>query len=61
MAEALSETDPTSFSNPDDVRVTHLDLDLTVDFEKQTLAGAVNLSLTRVKPDADIVVIYKFC
>lgn len=56
MAEALSRTDPTSFSNPDEVAVTHIDLDLAIDFEKRTLAGVVNLSLTKLKPDVDIVV-----
>ena len=56
MAKRLSRTDPTSFSNPDEVVITHIDLDLKIDFEKQTLAGLVNLSVTRVKPDADVVV-----
>lgn len=56
MAEWLSRTDPTSFSNPDEVVVTHLDLDLVIHFDRKTLSGTVHLSLERVKSDADIVV-----
>ena len=34
-----------SYAEPDLVRVTHLDLDLTVDFEKQQLSGMASLTL----------------
>ena len=53
---ALSATDPTSFSNPDKVIVTHIDLDLEVDFDRQVLAGEVHLTLSKLVDGVDIVV-----
>jgi hypothetical protein len=53
---ALSATDPTSFSNPDKVVVTHIDLDLEVDFDRHVLAGEVNLSLNKLVDGVDTVV-----
>src|SRR4051812_23366024 len=37
--------DPHSYAQPDAVRVTHLDLDLTLDFGKRELAGNATLKL----------------
>jgi aminopeptidase N len=37
--------DPHSYAQPDQVRVTHLDLDLTMDFAKRELAGSATLKL----------------
>ncbi|XP_052781053.1 leukotriene A-4 hydrolase-like [Mya arenaria] len=54
---ALSQTDPSSFSNPEDVLVEHIHLDLTVCFAKHTLSGSVQLKLKRVKPEAEFVVL----
>ncbi|XP_060565007.1 leukotriene A-4 hydrolase-like isoform X2 [Ruditapes philippinarum] len=54
---ALSATDPTSFSNPDKVVVTHIDLDLEVDFERHVLAGEVNLSLNKLVDGVDTVIL----
>lgn len=39
--------DPHSFSNPAQVRVTHVALDLDVDFEHRTLGGSAELDLER--------------
>ena len=39
--------DPHSFSRPDLVAVTHLDLDLTVDFEARRLSGLASLRVER--------------
>ena len=39
--------DPHSFSRPDEVVVTHIDLDLSVSFEKRELAGTATLRLDR--------------
>lgn len=39
--------DPHSFANPDQVRVTHVALDLDVDFERHTLEGNAELDLER--------------
>lgn len=39
LGVASAQSDPHSFSEPSVARVTHLDLDLTVDFKKQQLLG----------------------
>jgi leukotriene-A4 hydrolase len=47
-----------SFSNPYEVRVKHVDLELTVDFDRKQLSGAVTLAIERQtgsKPDSPIV------
>ncbi len=41
----VSAPDPHSFARPDEVVVTHLHLDLTVDFDLQQLAGTATLTL----------------
>ncbi|MGO4891379.1 leukotriene A4 hydrolase C-terminal domain-containing protein [Flavobacterium sp. W21_SRS_FM6] len=46
-----------SFSNPDEVKVTNLVLDLTVDFEQKMLSGSVQLDYKRVLPSADKLVL----
>lgn len=40
-----------SAANPQQIRVTHLDLDLKADFAARTLTGSVVLSLDRAKPE----------
>lgn len=45
---AASERDPHSFSNPHEVRVEHLGLDLNVDFAKKQLAGTATLRIKNV-------------
>ncbi len=52
-----SGTDYHSFSNPDAVRVTHLDLDLTADFDNRELTGSVTLDFDRIQPDADTLIV----
>lgn len=49
--------DTHSFANSSEVRTTHVALDLAVDFAKKELAGHVDLTLERLKPDADRVVL----
>ena len=44
--------DAHSHSNPWQIRVRHLELDLDVSFERQTLAGSATLLLDRIDPDA---------
>ena len=44
--------DPHSHARPDQVRVDHLALDLTVDFPRHQLRGAATLQLKREQPDA---------
>ncbi len=49
--------DEHSFSNPEQVRVQHINLKLTVDFERQQLIGDVVLDLNRVQPDVQELVL----
>ena len=48
---SVSAQDPHSFARPDEVVVTHLHLDLNVDFDRQQLAGTATLTLNN-KSDA---------
>jgi leukotriene A-4 hydrolase/aminopeptidase len=41
-----------SFANPESIKVTHLSLDLTVDFAKKILVGSAQLDFQRVDADA---------
>ena len=43
--------DAHSFSNPHQVRVTHVDLDLDVVFERRVLQGTATLSFERARPE----------
>ncbi|MBU2978199.1 M1 family metallopeptidase [Alteromonas sp. C1M14] len=56
-AAIVSGTDYHSFSNPDEVRVTHLDLSLTADFDLHELIGSATLDFKRVKDDADTLIV----
>lgn len=38
-----------SLSNPDEMKVTHVSLDLTVDFERKVLAGTAELTVEKIK------------
>ena len=42
-----SSKDLHSYSNPEQVKVRHLDLDLQVSFEKKTLEGSATLTVER--------------
>ncbi|HEX8171600.1 MAG TPA: M1 family metallopeptidase [Thermoanaerobaculia bacterium] len=47
--------DPHSYARPDEIRVEHLALDLTVDFAKKQLAGTATLRLRRMQPQANVL------
>lgn len=47
--------DPHSFAQPNQVRVTHVALDVALDFAAQSLGGHVDLELTRLDGDAPLV------
>ena len=47
---AAYATDPNSYAQPDQVRVTHLDLDLKIDFPRKQLDGQATLKLTGRTP-----------
>ena len=57
------ETEPSavrdvhSYANTDEVRVKHVSLDLDVDFETETLDGAVTLELERLAESASTIVL----
>ena len=54
---ALSPGDPNSYSRPDLVKTTHVHLELEVDFDKKILVGRVVLSLEKVNPQAETVIL----
>ena len=47
--------DPHSFSRPDQVRVTHMGLDWSLDFERKRLSGSAAMSLERIDPKAPLL------
>ena len=47
--------DAHSYSRPDEVRVEHIDLELTVDFDTQTLQGSASLDIERPESGAPLV------
>lgn len=49
--------DSHSFANPDQVKVTHIDLDLTASFDKSVLSGTATLHFERIQPNADTLVV----
>ena len=44
-----------SFSNPNDVRVTHLSLDVSVNFESKELDGIATWNLNRINADSPLI------
>ncbi len=53
----MTAGDVHSYSNPHEVRVCHLDLELTIKFSERVLRGAVGLTLERVLPGVDTLVL----
>src|SRR5690348_410742 len=49
--------DPHSFGNPQEIRVEHIGLDLTVDFAKKELHGTALLTVKHEQPDATKLVL----
>ncbi|EIL97251.1 aminopeptidase [Rhodanobacter thiooxydans] len=54
---AAYANDPNSYAQPDQVRVTHLDLDLTIDFPRRQLDGHATLQLDWKNPKAQSLVL----
>jgi len=52
----LSELDPSSFSRPDECIVTHLHLDVDVDFVECKLRGSVKIGVRKVIASAEQLV-----
>lgn len=57
VTTAHAAPDPHSYANSDAVRVEHAHLDLKVSFEQRQLSGFVELSLKRLDPTADQLVL----
>ena len=57
MAEIKSGVDYHSLSNPGEMKVTHLDLDLTADFDAKRLKGSVTLTFDKLAADASELVL----
>ena len=53
----LARRDTHSYANVDEVRVTHLELDVTVLFDEKQLRAAAMLSFERVREDANTLVL----
>ena len=54
---AARANDPNSYAQPEQVRVTHLDLDLTIDFPRRQLDGQATLQLDWKNPRAQSLVL----
>jgi aminopeptidase N len=54
---AARANDPNSYAQPEQVRVTHLDLDLTIDFPRKQLDGRATLKLDWKNPKAQSLVL----
>ncbi|NMW23388.1 M1 family metallopeptidase [Rhodanobacter denitrificans] len=54
---AAYANDPNSYAQPDQVRVTHLDLELTIDFPRKQLDGQATLKLDWKNPKAQSLVL----
>jgi leukotriene-A4 hydrolase len=46
-----------SFANPEQIKVTHLGLDLTVDFQQKILSGAAELTFERLQQEDDTLIL----
>ena len=56
-ARAMTNKDKFTYANYDEVRVTHVDLNLDVNFDAKVLDGIATIDFERVKPDADTLVL----
>ena len=53
----ITKDDKFTYANYDEVRVTHLDLNLDVNFDAKVLDGIATIDFERVRPDADVLVL----
>lgn len=56
-AAIASGVDYHSFANPSEVKVTHLNLNLTANFETKQLVGDVTLDIKRTKPENNTLIL----
>jgi aminopeptidase N len=57
LASEPAQLDLHSYANPEDVVVRHLDLDLQVRFESESIAGTATMTVARMRPDATSIVL----
>jgi aminopeptidase N len=55
--DLAAQPDRFSYSNPDEIAVRHVTLDLKADFETRTLSGTATLEVERRRPDADALIL----
>ncbi|CAH0551641.1 unnamed protein product [Brassicogethes aeneus] len=55
--QALSPMDPSSFSRPELVRITNIELNLSVNFDKKKLSGNVHLSVKKVDESVNEIIL----
>jgi len=56
-ARVITKDDKFTYANYDEVRVTHVDLNLDVNFDAKVLDGIATIDFERVKADADMLVL----
>ena len=56
-ARVITKDDKFTYANYDEVRVTHVDLNLDVNFDAKVLDGIATIDFERVKPGADVLVL----
>ncbi|MGH9400038.1 MAG: M1 family metallopeptidase [Thermoanaerobaculia bacterium] len=56
-AAAGATSDAHSYSNPHEVRVTHVDLDLEAHFDRKVLQGTAALAFERARPEAGALIL----
>jgi len=56
-ARVITKDDKFTYANYDEVRVTHVDLNLDVNFDAEVLDGIATIDFERVKPDTDVLVL----
>lgn len=57
VVQVLTKDDKFTYSNYDQVRMTHLDLNLDVDFERKVLDGVATIDFVKTDPDANTLVL----
>ena len=53
----ITKDDKFTYANYDEVRLTHIDLNLDVNFDAKVLDGIATLDFERIKPDADKIIL----
>ncbi len=56
-ARKIVKDDKFTYANYDEIQVTHLDLNLNVDFERKILSGVATLDFEKPKVDADTLIL----